>query len=298
MGFPNRPGPCHNRSLLAFDVFGQVDGDAMSELRPPVFVHLLPGLIPPTALKDGVAVVVDVLRATTAMVHALAAGVEAIIPCGEVDEARRVAASLPPGTAILGGERGGLPIEGFDLGNSPASYTREICQGKTLVMTTTNGTRAILASLEADRVLIAAFSNLTATCQYLALNYALARPRPVHVVCAGTEGFISTEDTLLAGAIADEVTARWHAPRGNDEALLAISHWKSLGLDENVPRLAERSQARVASALRAGRGGHNVARIGLLPDIDDAADIDRFDLAAEVVRDPLRIVKELPGWEA
>src|SRR5689334_21797386 len=126
----------------------------MSELRPPVYLHMLPALIPPTALKDGVAVVIDVLRATTVMVHALAAGCEAVIPCAEIDQARAVAASLPPGTAITGGERGGLPIDGFDFGNSPASFTREVCEGKTLVMTTTNGTRAILASLEADRVLI------------------------------------------------------------------------------------------------------------------------------------------------
>ena len=103
--------------------------------------------------------VVDVLRATTAMVHALAAGCEAIVPCAEIEEARAVAASLPAGTVLLGGERGGLPIERFDLGNSPATFTREVCRGKTIVMTTTNGTRAILASLEAERVLIAAFVN-------------------------------------------------------------------------------------------------------------------------------------------
>jgi 2-phosphosulfolactate phosphatase len=88
--------------------------------QPEVFVHLLPSLIPPGALKGGVAVVVDVLRATTAMVHALAAGCAAVIPCGEIDEARREARRLPAGSALLAGERTGLPIEGFDLGNSPA----------------------------------------------------------------------------------------------------------------------------------------------------------------------------------
>ena len=70
-----------------------------------VFVHLLPSLIPPGSLRGGVAVVVDVLRATTVMVHALAAGCEAVIPCGEIDEAKAIAASLPPGTALLAGER-------------------------------------------------------------------------------------------------------------------------------------------------------------------------------------------------
>src|SRR3954471_15886347 len=94
--------------------------------RPEVFVHLLPGLIPPGSLKGGVAVVVDVLRATTVMVHALAAGCEAVIPCLEIDDARRVAEGLPPGSAILAGERQGLPIEGFDLGNSPRDFTPEV----------------------------------------------------------------------------------------------------------------------------------------------------------------------------
>src|SRR4051794_89600 len=131
--------------------------------RPEVFVHLLPSLIPPGTLRGGTAVVIDVLRATTVMVQALAAGCDAVIPCGEVDEAREVAAGLPAGKAILAGERQGLPIEGFDLGNSPGDFTLDNCRGKTLVMTTTNGTRAILASLEADRVLVAAFSNLLAT---------------------------------------------------------------------------------------------------------------------------------------
>ena len=105
----------------------------------------------------------DVLRATTVMVHALAAGCEAVIPCGEIDEAKEIAAGLPPGTALLAGERQGLPIPGFDLGNSPGEFTPEVCDGKTLVMTTTNGTRAILASLEAERVYIASFANLRAT---------------------------------------------------------------------------------------------------------------------------------------
>src|SRR5688572_15843482 len=125
--------------------------------RPAVFVHLLPAVIPPDSLRGGVAVVLDVLRATTKMLHALASGCRAVIPCGEIDEARRVASSLAAGSAVLAGERVGVPIEGFDLGNSPSEFTPEVCRGKTLVMTTTNGTRAILACLGAERVLVGAF---------------------------------------------------------------------------------------------------------------------------------------------
>lgn len=257
--------------------------------RPQIHIHLLPGLIPPGALRGGVAVVVDVLRATTVMVHALSSGCEAVVPCLEIEDALAVAAGLPRGGALLGGERGGLPIEGFDLGNSPATYTPEVCRGRTLVMTTTNGTRAILASLEADRVLVAGFVNLRATVDELALEFLKAdRGRPVHIVCSGTEGEVSLEDSLLAGALAKSLTdlatedLGGEAPLGNDSAFLAVSQWL-----EVERYLQKRPLGRL---LRLGRGGRNVRRIGLEPDIDDAARVDRFALVAELRREPLRIV--------
>ena len=167
--------------------------------RPPVFVHLLPALIPPGSLRGGLAVVVDVLRATTTMIHALAAGADAILPCLEIDQARSLAASLPAGSALLAGERQGVRVEGFDLGNSPGDCTPANCSGRTLVMTTTNGTKAILAAMEADRVLIGAFVNRRATIEALK-----ADGRPIHLVCSGTDGQVSLEDSLLAGSIAHE----------------------------------------------------------------------------------------------
>ena len=171
-----------------------------------VFVHLLPRLIPSGILRGGLAVVVDVLRATTVMIQALAAGCDSIIPCGEIDEAVEVAAALPAGTALLAGERQGLPIPGFNLGNSPADFTPDVCRDKTLVMTTTNGTRAILASLEAERVYVAAFTNLRATSDEISVQFLKKdHGHTVHIICAGTEGHISLEDSLLAGALASQI---------------------------------------------------------------------------------------------
>ncbi len=244
---------------------------------PSVSVHLLPSLIPEHALRGGVAIVVDVLRATTAMVHALAAGCEAILPCREVDEARRVAVGLPQGTALLGGERQGLPIEGFDLGNSPQSYTSDVCRGKTLVMTTTNGTLAVLASLEAERVLVAAFANLAAT-----LAVVRAETRPIHVVCAGTDGQVSLEDTLLAGAIVAGLPTASSVT--NDAGLIALAAWRRA-----ESRIAGESLS-LADVLAEGRGGRRVREIGLAPDVLVAAVVDRFPFPAELRRDPLRIV--------
>lgn len=260
----------------------------MPETEPSaVFVHFLPSLIPPGALQGGVAVVVDVLRATTAMVHALAAGCEAVIPCGEIEEARREARKFPAGSVVLGGEREGLPIPGFDLGNSPRSFTPEVCRGKTLVMTTTNGTRAILASLEADRVLIGSFPNFAATVQALHLE-----SRAIHVVCSGTDGCISFEDSLLAGAFAQHLKDMGAELR-NDEAEIAAGAWSkihnSLWFKSGDPDAESNPLVRY---LRRGRGGRRVLELGLGADIDDAAYLNRsgHQVTAELSRDPLRIV--------
>src|SRR5262245_35106817 len=159
-----------------------------------VCVHLVPELAPAAALAGGVAVVIDVLRASTTIVHALAAGCTMVRPCLEVDEARALANGLPAGKVLLAGERGGRPLDGFDLGNSPQEFTGKACRGTTIVLTTTNGTRTLSRAAAAERVLVAAFVNYSAVCEQLRQD-----ARPIHVICAGTDGEISLEDTLLAG---------------------------------------------------------------------------------------------------
>jgi 2-phosphosulfolactate phosphatase len=231
--------------------------------------------------------VVDVLRATTMIVHALAAGCEAVIPCGEIDEARQVAATLPSGTALLAGEREGLPIDGFDLGNSPRSCTPDVCRGKTLVMTTTNGTRAILACLGAERVILGAFPNFAATVQVLHED-----ERPVHIVCAGTDEQISYEDALLAGAFARHLRDLG-GTLVNDEAEIVSGLWARV-VESIWTRSGDRDQSQnpLVRYLTRGRGGRRVTELGLLDDIDAAATMNSSGhlLTAELRRDPLRIV--------
>lgn len=255
--------------------------------RPEVFVHLLPSMIPPGVLRGGVAVVIDVLRATTVIVHALAAGCKAVIPCLEIAEARSVAASLPRGTSILAGERQGLPIEGFDLGNSPGAFTPEVCHGKTLVMTTTNGTRAVLACLEAERVMIGAFPNFAATVQALH-----DEARPVHVVCAGTDGSISYEDALLAGAYSRHFKDLGGKLK-NDEAEIVAGLWARVD-DAIWVRSGDQAEEQnpLVRYLTRGRGGQRVRELGLDADIEAAGRLNSFEhqKPAELLRDPLRIV--------
>ncbi len=250
-----------------------------------VSVHLLPSLIPASGLKGRVVVVVDVLRATTVIVRALAAGCDAVIPCAEIDEAKQVVSRLAPGKALLAGERDGMPIPGFDLGNSPGDFVSEVCRDKTLVMTTSNGTRAILACQDADRVLIASFANLGATSHVLR-----EERRPIHIVCAGTEGGISLEDSVLAGAIVWELTLAakdWKLvplAAGNDEAEVVLGLWKGL--------LSEMDEGHtLEEVLSRGIGGRRVKQLGFKPDIHDASLMDYLNRVCELRRNPVRIVR-------
>ena len=241
----------------------------MAEERD-VHVYLLPELAPPGRLAGGVAVVIDVLRATTTIVHALAAGCTCVRPCLEVEEAKALADQMRAGRALLAGERGGSPLPGFDLGNSPGEYTPRACRGTTLVLTTSNGTRALVRAAEAARVLVAAFVNFSAVCEQLRHD-----PRPVHIVCAGTEGEVALEDTLLAGALVD-VLSTLQEVRLNDAARLA---WDAF---DNHGRV-------LPGALELSRGGAILRGLGYDEDIRAAGQVDRFTLAPELRLDPMRV---------
>ena len=188
---------------------------------PPLLnVYALPQLADPKELAGGTTVVIDVLRATTVTVFALEAGAREVIPCLEVDEARQCARQLPPGQWVLGGERRGLAIRGFDLGNSPAEYTPDRVAGKSVVLTTTNGVRAMLHAREAESVLIAAFVNAAAV-----LGQLVGHQR-VNVLCAGTDGQYSGDDILLAGMLVERLDRfGGHGYLLNAQALTAREFW-------------------------------------------------------------------------
>jgi 2-phosphosulfolactate phosphatase len=184
----------------------------------------------------------------------------------KVDEARRLAASFPPNEVILGGERRGLAIEGFDLGNSPAEYTPAVVAGKTVVLTTTNGTRALLHCHQASEILIGAFVNLSALCAHLDQE----RAADVDVVCAGTDSQVTWDDVLLAGALAEQLHDRdW---RLDDSACIARDAWRTLA----GSAAADALESRLVGALANSRGGRNLLRIGMAHDVALAAEIDRF----------------------
>lgn len=215
-----------------------------------------------------VAVVIDVLRATSVMASALAAGAARIVTCREVAEASELAARWHP-NALLCGERGCRPIEGFDLGNSPAEYVSSRVRDKTLVLTTTNGTRAIEAAAGAEQLVTASFLNLSAVVE------SLAGARSVQLICAGTEGEITAEDVLLAGAIICQCESDYAAELQDDDSTLARELWRSWaatatdGHDQRFP-----DPTRLARRLRETRGGKNLVRLGYDEDLQRCAVID------------------------
>jgi 2-phosphosulfolactate phosphatase len=161
-------------------------------------------------------VVLDVLRATSTILEALVNGAQAVVPVDSVEAAVRKAEEIGRDHALLCGERDTQPIAGFPLGNSPQEFTAERVSGKTLVMTTTNGTRALVLGGTAARCVVGSFLNLSAVARSIGGDDAL-------IVCAGREGRFALEDALCAGAIVRRVMRDDSArPRLNDAARTAM----------------------------------------------------------------------------
>ena len=177
-------------------------------------------------LSRAVCVVFDILRATTSMTIALANGAAAVLPVNDIPGALALRAKFPD--ALLAGERHGLRIGAeltggveFDLGNSPREFTRGKVAGRTLIMTTTNGTRALQACAGAKQVFIGAFPSLAATTRAV----LGAKPEQLFLVCAGTYEEAAYEDTLAAGAIADLVWDHFGESAMADSVAIARNVW-------------------------------------------------------------------------
>lgn len=207
--------------------------------------------------------VVDVLRASTTICHALAAGAVRVKPVGEVEEARTARERDP--AVVLGGERGGRPIDGFDLGNTPTDYTADSVGGRTVVFTTTNGTRALLHAREAGRVVVGCFANLTAV-----VDHVRNRDEPIHVLCAGTDGEVTLEDCLFAGAVVNGLLeSEEPVELRNDSARLVLGAYRAVIAD---------GRSAVHSAIAESLGGRNLTALGLEADIATAARVDTMSI--------------------
>jgi 2-phosphosulfolactate phosphatase len=174
-------------------------------------------LLPRRDLANATCVVFDVLRATSSMITALAHGAAEIHPVRTIEEAQELKLRLPD--ALLGGERQGDPIPGFDLGNSPFEY-QEKSAGRRIISTTTNGTIALRACEQAERVLVGAILNLGALAEELRRSGA----EKVVLICAGTFADFALEDAWAAGALILKSKAESLSDSAQAMAALAV-HW-------------------------------------------------------------------------
>lgn len=222
--------------------------------------------------------VIDVLRASTTIATALAHGAAAVRPVAGIEEARGLAAVLGAGT-LLGGERGGVRIPGFDLGNSPLEYTPDRVAGKTIVITTTNGTAALHACREAREILVGALVNRTAVADEV--RRLAGDSVPVHLVCAGTDGEITAEDVLAAGAILDAAAGSVEAL--DESAREAVAFFRRVAAAVDV-------QSGLVAEFRRSPGGLNLVDLGMEADLPVAAAIDSLAVVPRLDRASGRLI--------
>jgi len=226
--------------------------------KPSLHTSLSPALLHLYDLSNSIVVIIDVFRATSTIASALHNGARCVIPVDSVPKAIEISKSID---GIAAGERDGKIADGLQHGNSPLEYTRDFIEGKTLVLTTTNGTRLLHMALErgADTIVSGAFPNLSSVCNYLA-----AAGKNVVLGCAGWKDRFNLEDTLFAGAVINKVKKAFtiHC----DSSLMAETMYSNNknNLPEFAPRLTHYHRL--------------VERFGLIEDIrfcltNDIADV-------------------------
>lgn len=234
----------------------KIENHRIQDMPTEIRTSLLPLLSKPEDYSGNVAVILDILRASSTIAYALNSGAKSVIPCESVEEARQIATEIKQKegeSPLLGGERQGVMIEGFDLDNSPARYPAEIVAGKNIVFTTSNGTRALKHAFQASRILIGSLINLDAIVTALSLSEGI-----VYLVCAGTDGSVTGEDCLCAGAIAAGLLKLTEQELVMDDSTrMVLDFFLSQDSDENG----------MLSAMRASLGGRNLIRRGFEEDI-------------------------------
>jgi 2-phosphosulfolactate phosphatase len=225
----------------------------------------------PTGLLPGevqgrVVFVIDILRAGTTICAALWHGARAVIPVASTEEALRLAQTLGPEETLLAGERSCERIPGFALGNSPREMVSEVVRGKTVIMTTTNGTGALLAVANASQVYLSGAANFSISAARA--HAAWLKQEDVLVVCAGREQRFALDDAYAAGRLVAAALGGGRGRKGlNDAALAALD-------------LVRRYGPRWDRPLAASMGGRDLIELRMKDDVLDAARVDAYPVLA------------------
>jgi len=227
-------------------------------------VTFTPSELARTDLRERTVVVLDVVRASSTIAQGMASGAAAFVPVRSVTAARRAARQYPPAVRLLGGERDGVRIPGFDLGNSPREFTAARVSGKTIVFTTTNGTAAISAARAAQRTYIGAFVNLAAVADCL-----LREDADVTLAAAGRRDRPVLDDVACAGAFIQALQQKVGCEL-TDSAKIALRLW-------------EPYQGRVRDLLADSASGRALIHIGYDLDLDFCGQTSVLNVAPRVL---------------
>ena len=221
----------------------------------------IPEEIKNTELAGKLVVIIDVLRASSTIAAALANGCNGFIPIFSPNQAKKKAQQFKKERVLLGGEREGRKIEGFDLGNSPREYKRETVKDKTIIFSTTNGVKTLEMVKGAYRIIIGSFLNLQAVCNYCT-NYR----GDILIICAGKEGKFSLEDAACAGMIVNSLKDVFSVACQEADANLTAQ------------LLYEKFSNNILEILRKSQHGRYLESIGLVEDLKFCSQLDFFHI--------------------
>lgn len=208
-------------------------------------------------LRDRRVVVIDVLRAGTSIATAIANGCREIIPADSIGTATSLATDIGRKSILLCGEREGRRIDGFDLGNSPAEYTRDVVRDKNLVFVTTNGSVALVKSRFASLTVVCAFVNVSAV-----LDYLVHGQGDIHILCSGSQGLFALEDVVCGGMLVAGLRSRLESPLElNDSAVAA-------------ELLLKHYARQIETLLRDCDHGRYLTEIGFAGDVQFCSEVD------------------------
>jgi 2-phosphosulfolactate phosphatase len=227
-------------------------------------VCFTPGGLSAAEVQGRTVFVIDILRATTSICVALSHGAKAIIPVGSTEEALRLAQTIGSANVLLAGEKQCVRIPGFHLGNSPLEMTEAAVRGKTIIVTTSNGTRALLACQGAAAIYPAAAVNLTVAAERA--REALDGDQDILIVCAGRDGTFSLDDAYCAGRLVSAILGGTKPSRALNDAGLA-------SLD-----LVRRYGSRWTRPLAYSQAGRELIRLGFRADLREAARVDAYPI--------------------
>ncbi|TAL70660.1 MAG: 2-phosphosulfolactate phosphatase [Bacteroidetes bacterium] len=214
------------------------------------------------SIDSTIVVVIDVLRASSTICAALYYGAKEIIPCRTIEKAKEIYNNYPIGTVLLCGERNGVKPRGFDLGNSPAEFTKEIVENKSLIMTTTNCTNAISKLKNKKNIFMACFSNFTSVIELIRSKLD-NKDIDLMFVCAGDNGNKSLEDTVCSGAYINSIVNRYDNCYLNEESQLALNTFSDV-------------KNNLKEAFYNSEHGKLLRKLGFQMDIDLAMKYDLF----------------------